>query len=294
MNEYLDEAQLGELHHAVDGINPPNVEFLVAGGLSRGRQLKTRAATRKQMLTFGGPTLAAVAVVGAVLLTSTLNGGNRGAAAVVATPGGSGSSSAAAGQPAPTTKSVLAAPTTKSVPNDLTTVAAQPVPPTTVAAQPVPPTTVAAHPDAPIDTQGLPTPGTPAAAGAVGALKELLPAGGSVVNPRVFPKDALTLAATYTRFGQSAQVTVAVFTAHQADGHAVCISGSNCVITTLPNGSRQLVTTYSNQHWEVMIDRTDGTLLTVSVVQVGDRGMPLTMTQLIGLARSGRWTHLDS
>jgi len=246
------------------------------------------------MVTFGGPALVAAAVVGAVMLTSNVNGGKGAAATVVAASGGSGTSSATASQPASTTRSVTPAPTTKSVTNAPTTVAAQPIPPTTVAAQPIPPTTVAAQLNAPIDTQGLPSPSSPAAVSAVGALKDLLPADGSVGNPRVFPKDALALAATYTRAGRSAQVTVAVFTAHQAGGQSVCVSGSNCVITTLPDGSRQLVTTYSSQHWEVMIDRTDGTLLTVSAVQAGDVGMPLSKAQLIELAHSDRWTHLGS
>lgn len=236
------------------------------------------------MVTFGGPALVAAAVVGAVMLTSNVNGGKGAAATVVAASGGSGTSSATASQPASTTRSVTPAPTTKSVTNA----------PTTVAAQPIPPTTVAAQLNAPIDTQGLPSPSSPAAVSAVGALKDLLPADGSVGNPRVFPKDALALAATYTRAGRSAQVTVAVFTAHQAGGQSVCVSGSNCVITTLPDGSRQLVTTYSSQHWEVMIDRTDGTLLTVSAVQAGDVGMPLSKAQLIELAHSDRWTHLGS
>lgn len=283
MNEYIDGNELGELRHAVDGISP-NVDALVAGGLSRGRQSRKRAATRKQMVTFGGPALAAAAVVGAVLLTSTLNGengGNGAAATVVAVTGGS--ASATTGPPPSTTKSVTLAPTTKSV---------TPAPTTkSVMKDPI---TVAAQPNAPIDTQGFPSPSTRAAVGAVGALKDLLPAGGSVVDPRVFPKDALALAATYTRAGQSAQVTAAVFTADQAAGQAVCISGSECVVTTLPDGSRQLVTTYSSQHWDVMIDRTDGTLLTVSAVQSGDAGMPVTKAQLIELAHSDRWAHLGN
>lgn len=290
MNQYRDGDELGGLRHAVDGISP-NVDGLVAGGLSRGRQLAKRAATRKRMATFVGPTLAAAAVVG-VLLTSNVNGGKGGAATVVAAPGGSGSSSATTSQPSSTTKSVPPPPlTTRSVtpPPPIKSVT-----PTTTRSVMQDPTTVAAQPNAPIDTLGLPSPSTPAAVDAVGALKDLLPAGGSVVNPRVFPKDALALAATYTRASQSAQVTVAVFTAHQAGGPAVCISGSDCVVTTLPDGSRQLVTTYSSQHWDVTIDRTDGTLLTVSAVQAGDVGMPLTKAQLIELAHSDRWTHLGN
>ncbi len=74
MNEYRDGDDLGELRNAVDGISP-DVDRLVAGGLSRGRQLGKRAASRKRIVTIGGPALVAAAVVGAVLLTSKVNGG---------------------------------------------------------------------------------------------------------------------------------------------------------------------------------------------------------------------------
>lgn len=296
MNEYRDPDELGGLRHAVDGISP-DVDALVAGGLSRGRRLAQRAATRKRMVTFGGPALAAAAVVG-VLLTGALSGGNPGAATGVAAVGGAGSPSATHSQPSPKTKSVTPPPTTARSVTPTRSV----TPPPTKSVTPPPirsvtkyPTTLAAQPNAPIDIQGLPSPSTPAAVGAFGALQHLLPAGGSVVDPRVFPKDALALAATYTRAGQSAQVTVAVFTADQAGGPAVCISGSDCVVTTLSDGSRQLLTTYSSKHWEVTIDRTDGTSLTVSAVQAGEAGgMPLTEAQLIELARNDRWTHLGN
>ncbi len=57
---------------------------------------------------------------------------------------------------------------------------------------------------------------------------------------------------------------------------------------------RRIVTTYGSHHFEVMIERPDGSLLTASAVQVGDAGMPVTKAQLIGLAQSDRWVHLGN
>ncbi len=88
-----------------------------------------------------------------------------------------------------------------------------------------------------------------------------------------------------------------MFTAGQTTGHAVCVADTDCVITTPPvglGGLVQWVTTYGSHHFEVMIERPDGSLLTASAVQVGDAGMPVTKAQLIGLAQSDRWVHLGN
>lgn len=157
--------------------------------------------------------------------------------------------------------------------------------------------TTTAYPTPAGDPQSVATGPAPANTGAssaaIGVLNSLLPKGGESAGEQVVAVDPGEVTVTLKYSHQGVTATLMVHLSRPA-GKADC-SETGCTVSTLTDGSRQVLSAKSDSSWNVIIDRPGGTRLQLAAA--GGPGehspMPLTRSQLAAIAQSDRWLEID-
>jgi hypothetical protein len=158
----------------------------------------------------------------------------------------------------------------------------------------VPTTTV--YPTPAGDPRSVATGSTPADSGAskaaVSLLRSLLPKGATVTGQQRVSGDPgeVTVLLDYSQHGAAG--TLMVHLSHPA-AKASC-SETGCTVSTLADGSRQVLSAKSGSSWNVIIDRPGGDRLQLAATgaPTEHNPVPLTRSQLVAIAQSARWLEI--
>lgn len=94
-------------------------------------------------------------------------------------------------------------------------------------------------------------------------------------------------------FQHSANGSLTVHLSHPVD--KISCADTGCTVSTLADGSRQVLSATSAFSWNIIIDRPSGDRLQLAAAggPTEHNPVPLTRSQLVAIAQSDRWLEID-